>query len=218
MKRLAVLVLGLSFVGCSGSRGGSGAASCPTGHSVELGLQEEVDKLAGCPTLPGIVIRTGATIDVGPLKELEEITGDLTIGPTIGLDEVALNNLLRVTGTIRVANNASLRGLFFPRVDRIGRIEVENNVALMSISAPRLTTVDGAVVLIDNAELELVSAPLLATVGKELVIAGHAKLTVLEVAHLTSVEATRIEANPKLPADVVQTLTSKSALNQPKSP
>jgi hypothetical protein len=216
MRWLAAVAL---VVGCSSSRGTGKPSSCPTGHSVELGLQEEVDKLAGCTTVPGIVIRTGATIDVGPLKELEEITGDLTIGPTIGLDEVALNGLLRVGGTIRVANNSSLRGLFFPRVERIGRIEVENNGSLMSISAPRLTAVDGAMVITDNSGLELISAPLLASVGKELVIAGHAKLTLLEMARLTAVEATRIENNPKLPPEVVEKLTSKSALdNPPRAP
>jgi hypothetical protein len=213
MKRLALVAV---VAGCSSSsRGGTKSSSCPTDHTVELGLQEEVAKLAGCTKVAGILIRTGATIDVSPLKELEEITGDLTIGPTIGLDEVALNGLLRVGGTIRVANNGSLRGLFFPRVDRVGRIEVENNVALMSISAPRLTAVDGAMVIIDNASLELVSAPLLAGIGKELVIAGHAKLSLLEMAHLANVEAARIEGNPKLPADIVETLTSKAALNKP---
>jgi hypothetical protein len=212
MKRLAVLAL---VVGCSSSRGAGKPSSCPTDHSVELGLQEEVDKLAGCTSVAGIVIRTGATIDVAPLKELEEITGDLAIGPTIGLDEVALNGLLRVGGTIRVTNNGTLRGLFFPRVDRVGRIEVENNVALMSISAPRLTSVDGAIVIADNAALELISAPLLATVGKELMITGHAKLSLVEMAKLSNVEVARIERNPKLSAEVVETLTSKSALTKP---
>jgi hypothetical protein len=214
MKRFALLAL----VACSGSRGAGNAASCPTGHSVELGLQEDVDKVAGCTTLPGIVIRTGATIDVAPLKELEEITGDVSIGPTVALDEVALNNLLRVGGTIRVANNGSLKGLFLPRVERIGRLEVENNVLLNSISLPRLAGVDGAMVIADNGSLELISAPLLATVGKELVIAGHSKLSLLEMARLTRVEGTRIEANPKLPVEVVETLTSKSTLNQPPTP
>jgi hypothetical protein len=212
MKLLAVALV---VAGCSSSRGAGKASSCPTGSLVELGLQEDVDKLAGCTTVPGIVIRTGATINVAPLKELEEITGDLTIGPTVGLDEVALNGLLRVGGTIRVTNNGSLKGLFFPRVERIGRIEVENNVALTTISLPRLTGVDGAMVIADNGGLELISAPLLATVGKELVIAGHSKLSLLEMAHLTNVEATRIEGNPKLPPELVETLTSKSALAKP---
>lgn len=214
MKQLVALAL---FSGCFSARGGEGS-SCPKDHTVDIGLQEDVKKLVGCEQLPGIVIRTGATIDVSPLTNLEDIAGDLSIGPTVGLDEVAFNGLLRVGGTIRVANNGSLHGLYFPRLERVGRIEVENNVALNSISMPRLTTVDGAVVIADNSGLEMISAPLLATVGKELVIAGHSRLNLLEMSHLTTVEALRIEGNPKLPPEVVEKLTSKSALDKPPTP
>jgi len=216
MKRViafAVLVL----PGCFLVRSGNGP-SCPKDRTVELGLQEEVKKLAGCTQLSGIVIRTGATIELSPLTELEEITGDLSIGPTVGLDEASFNGLVHVGGTIRVANNGSLRGLFFPRMERVGRIEVENNAVLNSISMPRLAAVDGAVVIADNGGLEMISAPLLAIVGKELVIAGHAKLTLLEMSHLTTVEAVRIEGNPKLPPEAVEKLTSKSALDPPPTP
>ncbi|HEY5924337.1 MAG TPA: hypothetical protein VIV11_21820 [Kofleriaceae bacterium] len=213
--RIAVLAL---LSGCFSGRGGGDSASCPKDRSVELGLQEEVKKLAGCTELQAVVIRTGATIDLAPLKELEEITGDLTIGPTVGLDEAAFNGLLRVGGTIRVANNGSLRGLFFPRIERAGRMEIENNAVLNSLSMPRLASVDGALVLLDNGSLELVSAPLLAAIGKELVIAGHQKLTLLEMSQLATVEVTRVEGNPKLSAEVVERLTSKSALDKPPTP
>jgi len=214
MKQLVLLAL---LPGCFSSRGGS-TPSCPTDRTVDIGLQEDVKKLAGCPTLASVRIRTGATIDVSPLHELEEITGDLSIGPTVGLDEAAFNGLLRVGGTIRVANNGSMRGLFFPRVESIGRFEIENNVVLTSISMPRLTTVVGAMVITDNGGLEMISAPLLATVGKELVIAGHPKLNLVEMAKLSSAEATRIEANPKLAPEVVEQLTSKSSLVEPPTP
>ncbi|HEY5946367.1 MAG TPA: hypothetical protein VIV40_12780 [Kofleriaceae bacterium] len=211
MKRLLALAL---LAGCFSSRGGESHA-CPADRSVEIGLQEDAKKLAGCTQVSGLVIRTGATIDVAPLKELEEITGDLTIGPTIGLDEAAFNGLLHVGGTIRVASNGQLQGLFFPRVERVGRMEVENNAVLGSISMPRLAAVDGAIVISDNSSLEMISAPLLATVGKELVIAGHRNLTLVEMGKLTSVEAVRVEGNPKLAAEVVEQLTSKSALAHP---
>ena len=214
MKWLALLAV---LPGCFLFRSGDGP-SCPKDRTVELGLQEEVKKLAGCTQLAGLVIRTGATIDVSPLKELEDITGDLSIGPTVGLDEAAFNGLLRVGGTIRVANNGSLRGLFFPRVERVGRIEIENNAVLASIQLTRLAAVDGALVIADNGGLELISAPLLVTIGKELLITGHSKLTLLEMPQLTSVEATRIESNPKLSAEIVERLTSKSALDKAPTP
>ena len=216
MKRLALLAL---VPACLSSRsGGESAAHCPQDKSVELGLQEDVNRLAGCTVLRGIVIRTGAPIELSPLRELEEITGDLSIGPTIGLDEVAFNGLLRVGGTVRVANNNSLRGLFLPRLERAGRVEVENNVALTSISMPRLTDVQGALVIADNSSLELISAQLLTGVGNELVIAGHPRLELVEMPRLGTVDAVRVERNPKLAADVVDKLTRKSALDSAPAP
>ena len=214
MKRLVALAV---LPGCFVARSGDGA-SCPKDRSVELGLQEEVKKVAGCTQLSSVMIKTGATIELSPLAELEEITGDLSIGPTVGLDEAAFNGLLHVGGTIRVANNGSMHGLFFPRMERAGRIEIENNAVLNSISMPRLAVVDGAAVITDNGGLEMISAPLLASVGKELVIAGHAKLNLLEMSHLTTVEAVRVENNPKLPPETVEQLTSKSALAKPPTP
>ena len=205
------------LAGCFRSRGGE-SAHCPTERPVEVGLQEDVNKLAGCERVAGLTIKTGATIDVTPLKELEEISGDLSIGPTLGLDEVAFNGLLGVGGTIRVMNNGSLRGLFFPRLEHVGRFQVENNAVLASISLPRLAAVEGAMVVADNGSLELVSAPLLATVGKELVIAGQRQLDLLELSHLTAVEAVRIEGNPKLAPELVEQLTSKSALGKQATP
>jgi hypothetical protein len=214
MKQLVLLA---ALPGCSLFRGHD-SASCPKDRPVEIGLQEEVKKLAGCTQLPGVVVRTGATIDLSPLKELEEITGDLAIGPTVGLDEAAFNGLLHVGGTIRVANNGSMRGLFFPRIERVGRFEVENNAVLDSISLPRLAAVEGAMVIADNGSLELISAPLLVTVGKELVIAGQRKLELLEMPRVASVEAIRIEGNPKLPAEVIEKLTAASTVKPESSP
>jgi hypothetical protein len=214
MKPLVALAL---LPGCLWARGGE-SASCPKDGPIDLGLQEDVKKVAGCEQLPGITIRTGAPIDVTPLAQLEVINGDLTIGPTVDVTEIAFNGLLRVAGTIRVSNNGSLRGLFLPRLEQAGRIQIENNVVLTSISMPRLATVDSAVVIADNGSLEMLSAPLLASVGKELVIAGHGKLNLVEVSHLTTVEAVRIEGNPAVPAEVVEQLRSKATLNRPEPP
>ena len=209
MKRLLLVVV---LPGCF-LFGSKDNPSCPKDRAAELGLQEDVAKLAGCTQVASVIIRTGATIDVTPLRELEEITGDLSIGPTVGVDEVSFNGLLKVGGTIRVANNGSLRGLFLPRIEQAGRIEVDNNAVLTSISMPRLVSVKGALVITDNGNLELISAQLLQTVGKELVIAGHPKLNLVEMSRISSVEAIRLEANPKLPPELVEKLTSVSSIS-----
>lgn len=178
---------------------------------VDLSLPEDVTKFAGCKTASGIRIRTGATIDVTALSDLEEISGDLVIGPTVGVDSIAFNGLLEVRGTIRVANNGSLRGLFLPRLERAGRIEVDNNAVLSTISMPRLATVKGAMVITDNNALELVTATLLTSLGQELVIAGHPNLNLLEMPRVSHMATIRLEANPKLPPEVADQLRSKVA-------
>lgn len=209
MKQLVLLAL---LPGCFLFRT-SQPASCPKGTVVELGLQEEVAKFAGCTSAAGVTIRTGATIDVTPLHQLEEISGDLSIGPTVGVDTLAFNGLLRVGGTIRVISNGSLRGLFLPRLEHVGRLEVDGNVVLTTISMPRLADVTGSLVVTDNNGLELLSASTLTQIGGELVIVGHPKLNLLELPRLVRMQAMRLEGNPSIPTDVVENLRNKATLS-----
>jgi hypothetical protein len=184
---------------------------CQLGRTVVVGTQDDVSRVAGCKQLTGLAVRTGATIDLGPLAaELEMIGGDLVVGPTVGIDEVSLNALTNVGGAVRVMANPSLRGLFLPRLVEAGRIFVEGNVTLTTIALPRIATVQGAVVIDDNRALELVGAGELATIGHELVILDHPKLNLVELGKLTSVEAVRIERDPKLPAAVIEQLREKA--------
>jgi hypothetical protein len=210
MFRLAWLAL---LPGCFLFRS-SPNASCQEGRTVELSLPEDVKKFAGCEKASGIQIRTGATIDVAPLSDLEEISGDLSIGPTVGVDTVSFNGLTRVGGTIRVVSNGSLRGLFFPRLEQVGRVEVDNNAVLTTISMPRLAHVDGSFVITDNASLELVTTTLLVDLGGELVVTGEPKLNLFEIPRIMQMQAIRLERVPKLPPEVVEALTSKAQVNE----
>jgi hypothetical protein len=185
-------------------------ARCPIDRSMTFGLQQDVVAFGGCKRASGIVVRTGATIDLAPLRELQEITGDLSIGPTVGVDEVLLNDLRRVGGTIYVASNGSMQGLFLPRLEHAGRIDVEANSGLTTISMPRLETVEGALVIDDNHGLELIAAPSLASV-KELVITHQPKLSLVEMGKLTSAESVRIEDDPKLAPEVIDALRAKAS-------
>ena len=207
------LALLAALPGCFLFRGNSNA-SCQEGHSVELSLPEDVTKFAGCSRASGITIRTGATIDVSPLNQLEEITGNLSIGPTVGVDTVAFNGLVHVGGTIRIANNGSLRGLYLPRLEYAGRIEIDNNAVLSTISMPRLAQVEGSLVITDNASLELITATVLQTVGGDFVLTDSHKLDLFEIPRIEQMQTIRIERVPKLPADLVTTLTSKALVNE----
>ncbi|HSD90855.1 MAG TPA: hypothetical protein VLB44_25195 [Kofleriaceae bacterium] len=194
------------------------SASCQEGRTVDLSLPEDVKKFAGCERAAGIRIRTGAEIDVTPLSDLEEITGDLSIGPTVGVDTVAFNGLIRVGGTIRVADNGSLRGLFLPRLEKVGRIEVDNNAVLSTISLPRLATVEGSLVITDNTSLEMLTTTMLTDIGQELVISGHPKLELLEMPRIAHMQTIRLESNPRLPPNAVEALTSKADVDQTAAP
>lgn len=210
MRRLALLAV---LPGCFLFRH-SPNPSCQEGRTVELSLPEDVKKFAGCERASGILIRTGATIDVSPLADLQEVTGNITVGPTVGVDSIAFNGLVRVGGTIHVANNGSLRGLYLPRLEQAGRIEVDNNAVLTTISLPRLAHVDGSLVITDNASLELVTTTRLVDIGQELVVAGQGKLDLFEIPLIQHMQTIRLERDPKLPADLVERLTSKAEVNE----
>jgi len=207
MKLLVLVVL----PGCFLFRNGD-AERCQEGRNVLLDSQDAVMHFAGCKVAEGLVIRTGASIDLGPLRELEEIKGDLVVGPTVGIEEVGLNRVRTIGGAVRVAKNPSLRGLFLPRLENAGRIFVEENGALTTIALPRIDTVRGAVVISDNHSLELFAAPELATVGHELVLIDHPKLSVVQLDKLVSAEAVRIERDPKLPPEMVSAIREKGTV------
>ena len=76
-------------------------------------------------------------------------------------------------------------------------------MSLTSIAMPRLEQVTGGISISDNHDLEVIDAQALAKVGGDLVIANHPELTVLELGALKSAAAVRVEADPKLPADLI---------------
>ncbi len=203
MSNVVRAVCALPLAGCFLFHGDD-HVRCPIDRTIVISTQDDVLGFAGCKRASSVTIRTGASVDVGPLRELEEISGDLVVGPTVGVYEVSLNGLARLGGAIRVANNPSLRGLFLPRLEEAGRIAIDSNATLTTIALPRISVVHGAVVLTDNRSLELFEAGALVTVGHELVISGHPALTNVELDRLTSAEAVRIEGDPKLKPAVVE--------------
>lgn len=194
-----------SLVACAAPKAAA-PMTCPTDRKLVIASQDDVKRALACTTAVGVSVRTGGSVDLAPLRQLTAIDGDLVIGPTVAFDEATLPELVSVGGTIHVGGNGSLRGVYLPRLERAGRIEIDGNVALTTISLPRLTAVDGGVVITDNAALELIDASALVNVGKDLVIAGHPSLTLLELGKLTKSEGIRVEGAPKLPPDVVEQL------------
>ena len=208
--RLVPISALLVLAGCPGAKAPS-TPSCPTDRTVVIASQEDVAKVAACTALSSVTIRTGASIDLRGLRALETITGDLAIGPTVGLDEVALPELREVGGTVKIASNGSLHGVFLVRLETAGRFEIESNAALTSIALPRLATTRGSLVIAQNGSLELIDLSELAIVGKDLVIADNPLLTLIEAGKLTQVMEVRIERNRGLAPDQVDGVRAKPA-------
>jgi hypothetical protein len=177
---------------------------------LEPGLQDEVAAAAGCERVDGLRIRTGAPLDLAALVSLTEIAGDLDVGPTVAVDTIRLDALVRVTGAIRVHDNGALRGVFLPRLQSAGRVEVHDNPVLTTLSIPQLTGVDGSVEVADNNALELVGAGALSSIGGDIVLENSPSLNLLELGHLGRARTVRIEGAPKVPADVADALRATS--------
>jgi hypothetical protein len=178
---------------------------CPADRGVVLSRQTDVARLAGCSTLHGLTVRTAASLDLSALRALTTITGDLVIGPTVAIEDIALPALRTVGGAIHVVGNGLLQRLRLPRLERAGQIVIDGNPAATAISLPRLHVVHGAVRITDNAALELVDLAALARVDQELVLAGDPNLSILEAEQLQHTSAVRVDA-PKLPPDVADHL------------
>ncbi|HEX2688762.1 MAG TPA: hypothetical protein VHN14_19200 [Kofleriaceae bacterium] len=157
-----------------------------------------------------MTIRSGGALDVSVLHALTTITGDLIIGPTVGIQEVTLGELRVVEGTIHVASNGLLQGVYLPRLERAGRIEIDGNVALTMISLPHLAAVGGAFHITDNASLELVDIPALVSIDQELMLSGDPKLTLVEAEQLQRAATVRLDV-PKLSPEVAERLRSVAA-------
>ncbi|HEU0029307.1 MAG TPA: hypothetical protein VFQ53_01655 [Kofleriaceae bacterium] len=187
------------------------AAGCPR-EPVRLSGQEDVAGIAGCAKLGAVTIRTGAPLSLGALRRLQTIDGDLVIGPSVGLEDVALPEVVTITGTLRVIGNGNVHGVFLPKLARVAAIEVDSNPALANLSLPSLAVVPGPVAILNNPELELVELSALTAVEGELAVIKNPKLVMLEVAKLERAKTLRVEDNPALPA------ATNDALNRLRAP
>jgi hypothetical protein len=178
--------------------------ACPTG-AVTLAGQDDVAALGGCTAVASLAIRTGEALDLAALVSLERIAGDLVVGPSVGLSELALRGLREVGGMVKVVGNANLHGVFFPLLARAGSFDIGGNVAMTTLSMPRLEAT-GALAVSDNPELELVDLTKLATVERELALADNGKLVLVDSPALQRTGSVRVEGNKILPDEQAQAL------------
>jgi hypothetical protein len=158
-----------------------------------LARPADVARLAHCAVLAGLVVRTGAALDVSALRTLTAIRGDLVIGPTVSIEDIAVAELRIVDGAIRVVGNGALQRLRMPKLERAGRLEVDSNPVLATLSLPRLAEVRGSLQVTDNAGLELVDLSGLTSVGQALVLTGDPSLAMVDAGALRT--AGRVEVD-----------------------
>jgi hypothetical protein len=179
--------------------------ACP--FEVAIAGRGDVAQVARCETAGRVSIRTGAAVDVSAMH-LREVTGDLVIGPSVGVDEIRLPELHEIQGVLRVVGNGDLRGIYLPALARVWRIEIAGNVALTTIALPKLVGA-GSVSITDNNDLELIDAPVLARIEAALDIVKNPNLALVEMPTLTRAATVRVEACPKLPPETVDALASR---------
>lgn len=179
--RAAAVALAAALAAGCGHPARPRAPACPAGDVV-VQSQADVARLAGCARLPGgLAIRSGAPLDLGPLAGLEEVRGDLVIGPTLAVGGIGgFSRLRAVGGALRVSSNGSATGAWFPALERAGAVEVVGNVSLAELVLPRLAAVDGDVVIRSNPSLQLVDAGAL-TRARRLAVEDDRALAVLRL-------------------------------------
>ena len=184
--------------------------ACGAETVVSLRGQDDVEAAAGCLTIAKLSIRTGAPLDLAPLAKLHVILGELSVGPSVGFEDLRLPELHSV-GAMTVVGNGNLHGVFFPKLTTAGSLTVDGNVALTTLSMPRLSKVRGDLVVRDGGDLELVELSSLVKIEGALRVEGNPKLTLLELGKLERVREAHIENNKALAADVVDALRAKAA-------
>jgi hypothetical protein len=194
----------LAIAACGSPARPATPRACPTG-AVTLAGQDDVAAVAGCTALASVAIRTGEALDLTPLERLERIAGDLAVGPSVGLGELALRGLREVGGAIKIAGNANLHGVFLPVLVRAGSFDIGGNVALTTVSLPRLEST-GALAVIDNAGLELLDVTKLGHVEGDLAFVDNGRLVLVDSPALQRVGSVRVEGNKILPDEQVQAL------------
>ena len=142
------------------------------GQPVTLGGQDDIAAIAACERTGAITLRSGEKLDLSVLR-VREIAGDLAIGPSVGLEEATFPQLATIAGTLRVAANSNLHGIYLPNLTHAGAVDIDGNAALATISLPRLAAVTGALSVTANPKLELLDLSALAHAASETIACNH---------------------------------------------
>ncbi|HEY4058797.1 MAG TPA: hypothetical protein VGM39_19420 [Kofleriaceae bacterium] len=184
-------------------------ANCDRVGAVSIAEQADVDRYAACTWLGSLTIKTGAPLELSSLL-VERITGDVNVGPTLAVEELRLDHLREVGGSIRIESNALLRGVFFPQLERTRALVIEAGSSLATIAAPKLVAVNDSITIDELGSVEILDFSAVESIGGALTITHNPELKLVQFDALKIVKSVVIEGNSKLPADQVEALRVRS--------
>ena len=165
-----------------------GAPPCPRGDAI-VRVDEEAAGLARCTV----------------------IEGDLVIGPSFALGSLAsLARIEEVGGSLEIASNAALAGVFMPGLRRVtGSVTVESNLGAETVSLHHLREVGGDLVVQGNRGLLRLDLSALEKVGGRFEVSDHPVLESVSLDALVSAGEVAIDGNPAWSAAEIASLRSR---------
>lgn len=201
MKRLAIAV---ALAACAGKSGPAAAPAEPACKGpLTISGQDALTELGRCETVEGdVTIRGAAVLDFGVLRELETVTGTLTIGPTFDLDVIHLEGL-RGVDKLRIVSNAMATGVYLPRLEDVNQLEIAANLAIAQVAMPNLQDVRGDLIVEQNPSLEILDLASLEGVKGVLQLRHDPVLKVVDVGvgYLAQPGAIDLTGSDDVPAD-----------------
>lgn len=189
----AVLALAMNIgIACSScARTARAPASESCAHPGVINSVVAVSALSACTTVTGDVrIRGGAIETLTGLDQVEHITGDLHIGPTLRLAAIyRLTRLAVVDGDVIIDANMQASVAVFPALKRIGgRLTIRGNIALTGVDVPALTRIEGPVTIARNPELSRFVGRALERIGNGLDIRQNPSLDTISLPQLKPID------------------------------
>ncbi len=176
---------------------GLSAAGCATADVIATDTAGLVP-YAHCHEVHSLVVRSGAAVDFTVLASLTTVTGDLRIGPSLGISEISLPALESVGGTMRVAGNTVASGLFCKLLRRVGVLEIVDNATLSTLALSALERVIGDVSIARNGDLGTLLAPRWTKVGGVFRLQSCRSLEFVEIDPQFTAADVQISDIPKL--------------------
>jgi hypothetical protein len=201
---IAVL-LALADAGCSATQRNApllAAAQCSQ-YTLLVDSAASLALVRGCSELAAITVRTADTVDWAVLKNLRQVIGDVRIGPTSAMSDIALPDLERIGGVLTISGNLGLTGVYLTALQYAHQLVVQDNAALSTLSLPALQQVGGDMVILRNGDLAALLAPKLASVAQNLNFDSNRQLEFVQFSPDFAAASVVLNQCPKVSAEMI---------------